>query len=210
MTTTWPEFYFARHGETDWNRERRYQGTRDVPLNETGRRQADAIGPLLRDLLERDGYDPREFGWYASPLSRARETMERMRAAFDVDLPPIQFDDRLKEISFGRLEGFLHNELPAELAVAPGSRDASYWFHRPPEGENYEDVGERLTRFAEILSGPSVIVAHGGILRVLRHLVEGAEHGDVINWPPPQGAIAHFRDGGMTMYDSEQSSNQQA
>ena len=38
----WPDFYFARHGETDWNRERRYQGSRDIPLNSTGRRQADA------------------------------------------------------------------------------------------------------------------------------------------------------------------------
>jgi len=208
--TNWPEFYFARHGQTEWNRERRYQGTRDIPLNDTGRRQADAIGPLLRELLERDGRSPHDFGWYASPLSRAAETMDRMRAAFDTDLPAVRYDDRLKEISFGQLEGFLHNELPPELATAPGGRPPEYWYHRPPEGENYEDVGERLTAFAEDLDGPAIIVAHGGILRVLRHLVESVPHADVVNWPPPQGTIAHFKGGLMTMYESEEASLQQA
>ncbi|UJQ95796.1 histidine phosphatase family protein [Mariluticola halotolerans] len=206
----WPEFYFARHGETDWNRERRYQGSKDIPLNALGRQQADANGPLLRELLARDKIDPATIGWYASPLSRASETMDRMRAAFDVTLPPVIFDDRLKEISFGTLEGFLHDELPPELAQAPGRRNAEYWYHRPPEGENYEDVADRLKSFAADLPALSVIVAHGGIQRVLRHIVEGAPHGEVVNWPPPQGVIAHFRMGQMTMHESEMSSVQQA
>ncbi len=210
MTQTWPEFFFARHGETDWNRERRYQGARDVPLNDLGRRQADANGRLLRDLLERDGRVPADFGWYASPLSRAAETMERMRAPLEGPLPEVVHDPRLTEISFGELEGYLHNELPPELAVPPGGRDAGYWYHRPPGGENYEDVADRLRAFATDLSGPAIIVAHGGILRVLRHLVEGVGHGDVVNWPPPQGTIAHFADGTMTMYESDAASVQQA
>lgn len=206
----WPEFFFARHGETEWNRERRYQGRRDIPLNERGQRQADANGPLLRGLIERDGRAPSDFAWYASPLSRAAETMDRMRAAFDVELPPVIYDDRLVEISFGTLEGLLHNELPPELATPPGRREPSYWRHRPPEGENYDDVADRLTSLSRDLTGPSVIVAHGGILRVLRHLVAGDPHGDVLNWPPPQGTVAHFRDGTMTLYDSEESNAQQA
>lgn len=206
----WPEFYFARHGETDWNKERRYQGTRDIPLNARGRRQADANGPLLRELLERDGVDPMQITWYVSPLSRAMETMERMRAAFDTELPPVIPDDRLKEISFGNLEGFLHNELPPHLAVAPGKRDADYWYFRPQAGENYQDVADRLADFALSLPKRSIIVAHGGIWRVLRHLVEGVTHGEVVNWPPPQGTIAHFRDGVMTMYASEEANQQQA
>jgi probable phosphoglycerate mutase len=199
----WPDFYFARHGETDWNRERRYQGSRDIPLNETGRKQADANGLLLRDLLERDEVDPASLNWFASPLSRAKETMERMRAAFDVDLPPIIFDKRLIEISFGDLEGRLHAEINREAAIAPGERDASYWRFRPQGGENYDDVAARLLDFAEILTQHAVVVAHGGVLRVLRHLVEGAPRGDVLNWPPPQGAIAHFSKGTMTIHTAD-------
>ncbi|KKB10716.1 hypothetical protein VE25_16460 [Devosia geojensis] len=196
----WPDFYFARHGETDWNRERRYQGTRDIPLNATGRSQADAQGELLRDLLERDEVDPASLNWFASPLSRASETMERIRAAFDVELPPVNYDKRLIEISFGELEGRLHAEINREAALAPGERDASYWHFRPTDGENYDDVAARLLDFAELLTDNAVVVAHGGVFRVLRHLVEGAPHGEVINWPPPQGAIAHFSKGVMAMH----------
>ncbi|QQR38099.1 histidine phosphatase family protein [Devosia rhizoryzae] len=197
----WPDFYFARHGETDWNREQRYQGSRDIPLNRTGQLQADANGVLLRDLLERDGVDPRSLNWFASPLSRASETMDRMRAAFDVELPPVIHDKRLIEISFGALEGKLHSEVHAQ-ALAPGQRDESYWGFRPDGGENYEDVSERLIDFARVLTLHSVVVAHGGVLRVLRHLVEGAPRGDVLNWPPPQGVIAHFTRGRMTLHSA--------
>lgn len=198
----WPDFYFARHGETDWNRERRYQGSMDIPLNDIGRKQADANGVLLRALLERDGVDPASLNWFASPLSRAKETMERMRAAFDVALPPVDYDRRLIEISFGELEGRLHSEINRE-AVAPGARDASYWSHRPPKGENYDDVAARLLDFAEILTENAVVVAHGGVLRVLWHLVAGTPRGDVLNWPPPQGVIAHFSKGAMTLHSAQ-------
>ena len=203
MSLQWPDFYFARHGETDWNREQRYQGSRDIPLNATGQKQADANGVLLREMLERDGVDPASLRWYASPLSRAAETMDRMRAAFDVELPPVIHDKRLMEISFGALEGRLHSEINREQAVAPGARDASYWLFRPEQGENYDDVAARLLDFAEELTKHAVVVAHGGVLRVLRHLVEGTERGEVLNWPPPQGVIAHFKGGRMELHAAE-------
>ncbi|GHA30183.1 phosphoglycerate mutase [Devosia pacifica] len=200
--TEWPDFYFARHGETSWNRERRYQGTRDIPLNDVGRKQADSNGVLLRELFERNGVDPQSLNWFASPLSRASETMDRMRAAFSVDLPPVIYDKRLVEISFGDLEGRLHAEINREMAIAPGNRDESYWHFRPNNGENYDDVAVRLLQFAEVLTHHAVVVAHGGILRVLRHLVEGAPRGEVLNWPPPQGAVAHFSSKRMTLYSA--------
>ena len=201
----WPDFYFARHGETDWNRERRYQGSMDIPLNAKGQKQADANGVLLRFLLEEGGVDPASLNWFASPLSRASETMDRMRAAFDIELPPVIHDKRLIEISFGVLEGRLHSEINRELALAPGDRDASYWQYRPEKGENYDDVAARLLEFAETLTHHAVVVAHGGVLRVLRHLVEGQPQGDMVNWPPPQGTIAHFADGKMTMHTAAKS-----
>lgn len=203
MTTfQWPDFYFARHGETDWNREQRYQGSKDIPLNRTGQLQADANGILLREMLKRDGVDPTSLNWFASPLSRASETMDRMRAAFDIELPPVILDKRLIEISFGDLEGRLHADLSAEMAQAPGQRDASYWHFRPENGENYDDVANRLLDFAQELTQNAVVVAHGGVLRVLRHLVEGAERADVLNWPPPQGVIAHFTGRQMALHSA--------
>lgn len=194
---TWPEIYFIRHGETPWNAERRYQGRKDIPLNERGQAQAIENGRILAAELKRHGRSPSDFEWHASPLNRTRDTMDRVRQAFAEPLPQVKYDVRLVEISFGVLEGKLFTELPATMAVAPGVRDASYWEFRPEEGENYRDVEARLNEFASSLNGPSIIVAHGGIARTLRVLIEGADIADVINWAPPQDVVLHFLPGMM-------------
>lgn len=195
--TTWPEIYFIRHGETPWNAERRYQGRQDIPLNARGEAQALRNGEILAAELARHGRDPNSFEWHASPLQRTRETMARVRRAFAGPLPPVRFDGRLMEISFGVIEGLLHDELPAKMAMAPGERDASHWHFRPEEGENYADVEARLAAFAATLAGPSIIVSHGGIARTLRVLIEGADVGEAMNWAPPQDVVLHFLPGRM-------------
>lgn len=88
------KFYFIRHGETDWNKEKRLQGRTDIPLNETGRQQArDALKkiiPLNLDLI------------VSSPLIRAKETALIINETLRL---PIHFDDRLVERCFGKIEG---------------------------------------------------------------------------------------------------------
>ena len=127
MSFAWPELYFIRHGETDWNAEGRYQGSQDIPLNARGRGQADLNGKLLADLLVRAGRATTDFTWHVSPLGRTMETMQRVRAAFDVPLPEAVPDRRLVEVSFGVYEGRLHTELSAgEMAIA-GERSFSAW-----------------------------------------------------------------------------------
>lgn len=205
MSFVWPELYFIRHGQTDWNAEGRYQGSKDIPLNAIGRAQADLNGKLLRQLLERDGRKPDEFTWHVSPLSRTMETMSRVRAAFDTPLPEAMPDSRLVEISFGIYEGRLHAELAAgEMAIA-GERDASFWDFRPPQGESYEDVAQRMLSFAATLKGPAIVVAHGGILRILRRLIEDFPVERAVNWFPPQDSVVHFIDGKSVVYPAGQS-----
>ena len=201
MSFNWPELYFIRHGETDWNAEGRYQGSKDIPLNDVGRGQADLNGQLLARILERAGRKATEFSWHASPLGRTRETMQRVRAAFSEPLPDVAFDNRLVEVSFGIYEGRLHTELTAsEMAIA-GERSADFWFFRPPSGESYEDVAKRVRAFAESeLRGPAIIVAHGGILRVLRRLIEDFPAERTVNWFPPQDSVVHFIDGKSVVY----------
>jgi probable phosphoglycerate mutase len=101
--------YFVRHGETDWNRAGRYQGQRDIPLNGTGRAQAARNGRVLAEVL---GGGAAVLDYVASPLSRARETMEIMRS--ELMLPPLDYrtDNRLREIHYGHWEGRLWQELP--------------------------------------------------------------------------------------------------
>jgi broad specificity phosphatase PhoE len=198
---TWPEFYFIRHGETAWNAEGRYQGSRDIPLNDTGRAQADRNGLLLKKLLERAGRNSEEFDWYVSPLSRTRETMDRVRAAFrDTPLPEVASDKRLIEISFGDYEGQLHADLAAGTMPIAGERDASFWYFRPPSGESYDDLATRITAFGRALPRRAIIVSHGGVLRVLRRLIEDFPPDRAVNWVPPQDSVIHFADGRATLY----------
>jgi len=206
MTIAWPELYFIRHGQTDWNAEGRYQGSKDIPLNAIGRAQADLNGRLLAQLLKRAGRSPAEFTWHASPLGRTRETMERVRTGFSGPLPEVDFDARLVEVSFGIYEGRLHTELAAgEMAIA-GERDAAFWDFRPPSGESYEDVAQRVLSFArDRLGAPAIIVAHGGILRILRRLIEGFPPERAVNWFPPQDSVVHFVEGKCVLYPAGES-----
>lgn len=205
MSFVWPELFFIRHGQTDWNAEGRYQGGQDIQLNDIGRAQADLNGRLLRQLFEREGRKPDEFTWHVSPMSRTMETMQRIRAAFDVPLPEATPDRRLVEVSFGIYEGRLHTELSAsEMAIA-GERDADFWFFRPPKGESYEDVAQRVLDFASDLKGPALIVAHGGILRILRRLIEDFPADRAVNWFPPQDSVVHFIDGKSVVYPAGES-----
>jgi len=201
----WPEIYFVRHGETDWNAEGRYQGSQDIPLNVRGQGQAEQNGELLKRLLARSGRTATDFTWYVSPLSRTRETMNRIRARLDEPLPEITIDPRLVEVSFGIYEGHLHTELSTGAMAMAGERDASFWYFRPPGGESYEDVRQRVLDFGASLIGPSIIVSHGGILRVLRHLIEGFPHERAVNWFPPQDSVVHFMDGKSQVYPAGQS-----
>jgi probable phosphoglycerate mutase len=201
----WPELYFIRHGETDWNAEGRYQGSRDIPLNARGRGQAALNGELLAQLLRRAGRSAVDFSWYVSPLGRTRETMDKVRAKVGEPLPDVTVDPRLIEISFGVYEGHLHTELASGAMAIAGERDASFWHFRPPEGESYADLATRIGDFGASLTGPSVVVAHGGILRVLRHLIEGFPPEKAVNWFPPQDSVVHFTEGKSVVYPAGQS-----
>ncbi len=148
----WPELYFIRHGETDWNAEGRYQGAQATFRSTIrGRGQADLNGELLqRAARARRPSTPADFDWYVSPLGRTRETMDRVRAAFAEPLPEVTVDPRLIEISFGIYEGQLHTELAAgEMAIA-GERDAELLVFPAARGRELR----RRRRSASSISAP--------------------------------------------------------
>jgi broad specificity phosphatase PhoE len=141
----------ARHGETDWNRELRIQGSSDIELNDLGRRQAQQLAQELTDV-DLDAI-------YASDLSRAHATAAAVAATHGLE---VALDARLRERSFGSWEGLTREDI-AELP--PGSRH---------DGETDEDVRERvLAAVREIAAahpGEQVlIVSHGGALNSLWH-----------------------------------------
>jgi broad specificity phosphatase PhoE len=155
--------YLARHGETPWNSEGRWQGRTDIALSATGRQQAAALAVRLARLGDRIARV------LSSDLCRAAETAEIVSRA--LGLPPPVIDARLRERSFGVFEGLTREECvgryPAEWARYEQDRR-----QHPPGGEPQEEVAARFeAAVGEALAahdagdGALLIVAHGGALR---------------------------------------------
>ena len=162
-----PVLYYVRHGQTDWNMERRLQGQHDIPLNALGREQAIQCGRILRDLFARDGRQSGDFDYCASPLGRARVTMELLRAELGLDPEAYRTDARLMEMSFGRWEGFTAAELYAREAPALAERDRDKWNFALPGGESYAQLAVRVSAWYETIERDAVVAAHGGVARAL-------------------------------------------
>jgi broad specificity phosphatase PhoE len=187
----------VRHGETSYNAENRLQGQRDIPLNARGRDQASAIGRTLSvrlgaeiDRLEAAG------GFVASPLKRARETMELLRAA--MDLPPERYrlDPALVELTFGEWEGLTWPEVKARDPRGVKARRADKWDFAPPGGESYAMLTERLRPWLASLSDDAFVVSHGGVARAFMTMLAGVPAEVAADAPIVQGRAIVFENGG--------------
>ena len=138
MTT----FLLARHGETEWNREERYQGHADPPLNEIGRGQAEELANDLGGPVD---------AIFSSDLRRASETAQIVGARLGL---PVQQEPGLREIDVGSWQGLTKAQIDG----------------RPWDGETYEHHADRVTRAlreiaARYPEGRVLVVSHGGTMR---------------------------------------------
>ncbi len=195
-----PKVYYIRHGQTDWNAQGRFQGSKDIPLNGLGRTQAMAAGEILAGLLARDGLKSSALPFVASPLGRARMTMELVRGA--LKLPPDDYglDDRLREIGYGQWEGLTLPEMELNDPVTFASRRTDKWGIAAPSGESYANVTRRVHGWYDSLVTSTVAVAHGGTMRALMVALGVATPLEVADTPIGQGVVYVFGDGGMTKY----------
>lgn len=166
-------FFFIRHGETDWNREGRLQGQRDIPLNPRGRDQARAAGRMLARLAADCGFDLPALDFVASPLGRTLETMRLLRQSAGLNADAFRTDARLKELSFGQWEGRTWSELKREDPGGMARRKADKWRFVPPGGESYADLVERVLPAVQPLAPGAVVVSHGGVARALLQALAG-------------------------------------
>jgi probable phosphoglycerate mutase len=170
-------FYFMRHGETDWNRARKLQGTTDVPLNALGESQAE----LAREAAALLGLK----SIAVSPLGRARRTAEIVNRDLGLAMTPFQ---ELQEFDVGPYEG---------------SHDMSWMDHWWADGvikgiESFPDFRRRvlagLTRALD-LDHPVLVVAHGGVFWALQRMLGVAElahlhNAELAHFEPPAAADA--------------------
>jgi broad specificity phosphatase PhoE len=147
----------VRHGETDWNRENRFQGHADPPLNENGRAQARKLAGELRT--------ERFAALYTSPLRRALETAELLAAELRLQA---REETSLKEVDVGSWSGLTRTDVEARFP--DGFARWLEYGHGWDDGESYEELGDRVV--AGLLSigarhtGTAVMaVTHGGPIR---------------------------------------------
>lgn len=160
----------ARHGETDDNAARRFQGLRDPPLNDLGRAQALALGEELA------GAGIQEL--WSSPLRRAHETATI--AGRSLGLEP-RLDPRLMEVDVGDWAGRTYDDLEItdpEAFLAWRSGSPAFRF---PGGESLQEQGERvaqaITEIAASARLPVLLVCHGGVIREARRVLAGVPPG---------------------------------
>ena len=169
------KIYFIRHGETDWNRKRKIQGQADIPLNDTGRKQAEAAAIWLRNVM----FD----AIFSSPLARARETAEIIRNGRDI---PVYIDERLIEIAYGSCEGMSLRLIHA----CPFLRLHTYFekpqnYIPPKGGESIQELKARCRSFLEerILPmeevyGSVMVACHGALIRAMIGVVASLSDDD--------------------------------
>jgi broad specificity phosphatase PhoE len=156
----------VRHGESEWNVQRRYQGQSDIPLSALGRRQAQLVAERLMGV--------RIDAIYASDLVRAWETASTISAMNGTQVVP---EPRLRELKFGVLEGLTFEEAQEQYPemLAAWQDD----FNQPPQGAETIDLfNERCVSFLDELKQKHdeqvvLLVAHGGSLSEILRSVLG-------------------------------------
>ena len=195
-----PVLYYVRHGETAFNVEGRLQGRRDTELNAHGRRQAAECALLLQDLFARDQRRADEPVYISSPLKRARQTMEVLRATLGLDPREFDIDARLSEIAYGDWEGLTLPEIEARTSGILAQRDRDKWDFAPPGGESYRQLATRVGDWYASLTCDAVVAAHGGGVRALMALLHIVTKDEATRAPIEQGVVYVFADGAMSRY----------
>lgn len=175
--------YLIRHGQTEWNLKGKFQGSKDSPLTDRGRKQAEAVAVSLKR-------NP-PVHLYTSPLGRAQRTAEIIAKGYDI---PLEADERLSEQCFGDAEGLNLDEVHARWPDLQQSRERDKWNVSWPEGESYKDVDARLedfvskrlqARLRETEAGPLGIVGHQSMNMVLLGRLLGLDPSVVIHLGQP-------------------------
>ena len=171
------EILLARHGETDWNRENRFQGHADPPLNELGRQQARELAAALAGE-EIDAV-------YSSPLRRALETAQVVAEPHGVPAVPVE---GLREVDVGSWQSLTREEVERRF---PEQFQRWLGYGRGwDDGESYEDMSDRVIAALRELAARHrgerlLVVTHGGPIRAALARAEGIGHSEARRSGPP-------------------------
>ena len=174
MVTT---LYLVRHGETDSNIERRFQGRRDIPLNENGRHQSELLGQAMKDC--------RIDEIFSSYLARAKETAEKI-ACFHQE-QSVTICPGLEEVDVGDVQGQYLDVIAKEMPELFRCMSEDQVHLQYPGGESCRDVYDRITKtIAQLVEqnrGKTiVVVSHGFAIQMYLHYASGKAFEEMGNY----------------------------
>jgi broad specificity phosphatase PhoE len=190
--------YLVRHGQTEFNQEKRFQGRLDSPLTVAGMAQAHAVGRGLRALVAQGG------GWIieTSPQGRALHTAQIIRdeAGIAADLV---IDDRLREVSLGSWDGLCRDEIELKWPGAMLASSRQSWAKRCPDGETVQQAIDRCTAWlaSQREDRKCIVVSHGITGSLIRGIYAGVSVGEMLRLPVPQDSFFELSYGRISQVD---------
>ena len=188
-----PVAYLIRHGETEWNRDKRIQGWNDSPLTETGIDQARTMAGILKREI---GPAP-EIEFYCSPLGRARQTAEIICHELGWDYSACRFENAIRELNTGRWDGLTFDQVREAFPEDLDRFQTDSWRNRPPGGESYAMLARRISAWLEGISRSATIVAvsHGIAGQVFRGMYQGLSEDETTRLEQPQDVVYLLEEG---------------
>ncbi len=184
--------FVLRHGETEFNADKKLQGHCNSSLTSKGSDQARRVGTTLKQYVEN-----RPFRVYSSTLGRALQTSQIVCEELNYSYENLNKDPRLKEFSLGEWE---QRTIPSLEQEIPNLLAQNDWYLQAPNCETYESVRERLSSWLSDVAHDEdiVVVSHGLTGIVLRGLLLGMDYTQVWKQDLPQDAFFIIEDGRIT------------
>ncbi|HCG8620534.1 TPA: histidine phosphatase family protein [Vibrio parahaemolyticus] len=181
--------FVLRHGETEFNADKKLQGHCNSSLTSKGSDQARRVGTTLKQYVEN-----RPFRVYSSTLGRALQTSQIVCEELNYSYENLNKEPRLKEFSLGEWE---QRTIPSLEQEIPNLLAQNDWYLQAPNCETYESVRERLSRWLSDVAHDEdiVVVSHGLTGIVLRGLLLGMDYTQVWQQDLPQDAFFIIEDG---------------
>jgi len=190
--------YFARHGETVFNMEGRWQGNRnDSPLTARGREQARETGLILAELISLRS-PPR---FVTSPLGRARATLEIVLETLRLPRRFYEIDARLSEIDVGEWTGWLDGEVVTRDGARWSVRESDRWNVSAPGGESYAAAAVRAADWLSTVKSETVAITHGILGFILSGLYCGLAPTQICAMDElPHASVMRLQAGSLTPF----------
>jgi probable phosphoglycerate mutase len=190
--------YLVRHGQTEFNQERRFQGRLDSPLTAIGVAQAHAVGRRLGGLVAPG------VGWVieTSPQGRALHTAQIIRDVTGITADLV-IDDRLREVSLGSWDGLCRDEIELKWPGAMLASSRQSWAERCPDGETVQQAIDRCTAWlaSQRERRKSIVVSHGIAGSIIRGVHAGVSVAEMLRLPVPQDNFFELSHGRINQVD---------